>query len=68
MFVLVSEICSVPYHKVARIIQPVFQPQAAANPVLDLGCPRLLFKLGGEVCIPITTEDTIHILLYNRYK
>ena len=66
--VLFYRLCSVPYYEVVRVIQPGLQPQSGATPVLDLGCPRKLFNPDDEICIPMTRNDIIHRLLYNRYK
>ena len=49
---IVSKLCSLPYHEVARIVQPEFQPQAGAFQVLDSGCPNAFFKPDDDACIP----------------
>ena len=66
--VLVSGLCSVPYHEVARIFQHEFETQAAATPLLDLVFPCAFFKPDDDLCITIKRDDIMHRLLYNRYE
>ena len=46
--VLVSWMCSMPYHEAVRIIQPGLQPQAAATLFLDSGWLCAFFKPDDE--------------------
>ena len=68
MFVLFSRLCSVTYYEVVRVIQPGLKPQAGATPVLDLGLLHSLFKPNDKIFMPMTRDDIIHRLLYNRYE
>ena len=47
---------------------PYSNLRKAASPVLDLGCPRALFKSNDKVCMPIIGDDIIHRIPYNRYE
>ena len=67
MFVLVSVLCSVPYHEVVRIFQSGFQPQATDTSFLDSGFPHAILDPGNKLYMPMKREKIIHRLLYNRY-
>ena len=64
VYLLVSGLFNMTYHEVLRIVPPVFQPQAAATPVLDSGCIHTLFSPDNEVCMPMTRDYIIHKLLF----
>ena len=75
-YLIVSNICviwslycvALPNYEVTMVVQPGFQPQTVDTPVLESGCPRSLFKPDRKVIMPMTRNNIIHILLYNRYK
>ena len=62
------ECVACPNYEVVRVIQPGLKPQAGATPVLDLGLLRALFKPNDKIFMPMTRDDIIHRLLYNRYE
>ena len=63
---LVSGLCSVTCYEVVRILKLKFQPQVAATTVLYSWCTWKFFKSYDDVCMNMTRDNIIHILVYNR--